>query len=510
MEPKRVWLLSFTRFASSVKRSALTVAEEARFKATSQTVGVRAIESLEQRAPLPKKWRLTWLQGYMDDGEDSPIFGNIGSSAKVPSLWVIPSANRRQGFSPLSLDIDDMGDSGHGVFTEDAVRGKHYDQSSLTEGERIGISITEGEVDEVRRQGENCLIGRYWTERKYNKEAFKNVLSRIWRMEGRVTFRELQDNLWIIEFVDGEDKRRILEGRPWSFDRQIFVLQEFEGNTPPSQMNFSLSPFWIQIHDMPLICMNTGVGRKIGKSMGQVEEVDVAEGCAGWGRYLCIRVILDLMKPLDRGRALHLGDKVNWVDFQYEKLAQFCYQCGCILHGSRGCLAKRSGRQATAEGTKRWGAWLKADDPGRKTEMGQSSKVPGEWSSPAKEVWGSDGERSSTGKEGHGNFGNPSDSSKPINGVSSDESSGYHMGNNSPTGAMKAASNSKSRGGEGKRQKFSLAEREAVQGAKPRGKKGRTTGGNYLGRGLGQNNKGNTVKKQEPMALAKGGPSGER
>lgn len=121
---------------------------------------------------------------------------------------------------------------------------------------------------------------------------------------------------------------------------------------------------------MPLICMPKSVGSKIGESIGELEEVDVADGCAGWGRYLRIRVNIDLRKPLERDRTLHLGDKVTWVNFQYEKLPLFCFLCGCIFHGPRGCLAKRGGRVTPTEGEKQWGAWLRADEAGRKLKTG--------------------------------------------------------------------------------------------------------------------------------------------
>jgi hypothetical protein len=31
---------------------------------------------------------------------------------------------------------------------------------SLTEGERVGLTITKGEIDEVRAQGGRCLVGK--------------------------------------------------------------------------------------------------------------------------------------------------------------------------------------------------------------------------------------------------------------------------------------------------------------------------------------------------------------
>lgn len=105
-------------------------------------------------------------------------------------------------------------------------------------------------------------MGRIGGERRVNKEAFRSVLSRIWRLSGSVLFKEVLDNVWVFEFEEIADKRRVLEGRPWSFDRQILVLQEFDGTTPPSQLVFSHSPFWVQVHEMPLLCMNKAVGLK--------------------------------------------------------------------------------------------------------------------------------------------------------------------------------------------------------------------------------------------------------
>lgn len=180
---------------------------------------------------------------------------------------------------------------------------------SLSDGEKTGISISEGEVADLQDKGARCLVGRLGTEKKINKEAFRSLLTHLWRPVGRVIFKEIQDNLWVFEFSNSNDMRRVLEGRPWSFDRYILVLNNFVGSIPPSQMMFSHSPFWVQVHDMPLICMNKGVGTKIGNSLGELVAVDVAGDGGSWGRSLRLRIILDLSKPLERGHALHVGGK---------------------------------------------------------------------------------------------------------------------------------------------------------------------------------------------------------
>lgn len=81
------------------------------------------------------------------------------------------------------------------------------------------------------------------------------------------------------------------------------------------------------------------MGSKIGESLGELEDIDVAGEGAGRGRCLRIRVTIDLSKPLEQGRALKVGGKSNWVSFKYEKLPLFCFRCGCVVHGSKGCPA---------------------------------------------------------------------------------------------------------------------------------------------------------------------------
>jgi hypothetical protein len=127
-------------------------------------------------------------------------------------------------------------------------------------------------------------------------------------------------------------------------------------------MDFSKSLFWIQVHDMPLICLNKEMGYKIGATVGAVEEVDVTGEGVGWGRCLRIRVEVDITKPLERGRVLNLNGKPVWVSFRYEKLPYFCHFCGRIVHDKALCDGKMGFRQNTGDSSRQWGSWLRADD----------------------------------------------------------------------------------------------------------------------------------------------------
>ena len=88
--------------------------------------------------------------------------------------------------------------------------------------------------------------------------------------------------------MDVEVKRRVLAGKPWSFDRQILVINDFNDLTPPSQMELKYFLIWVQVHDMSLLCMTKVVESKIGESIGELEEMDVGGDGVGWGKFLRI------------------------------------------------------------------------------------------------------------------------------------------------------------------------------------------------------------------------------
>jgi hypothetical protein len=123
--------------------------------------------------------------------------------------------------------------------------------------------------------------------------------------------------------------------------------------------------------------MTNEIGIKIGSSVGKVEEVDVIEKGVEWGEFLRVRIVLDLTKPLARGRMLKLPNRSVWVAFQYEKIPKFCYRCGIIRHGASGCQ-RDGGRQLSGEAKdNQFGAWLRADSPNRRQGYGRGGRDAG-------------------------------------------------------------------------------------------------------------------------------------
>ncbi|KAJ1435329.1 Zinc finger, CCHC-type [Sesbania bispinosa] len=79
------------------------------------------------------------------------------------------------------------------------------------------------------------------------------------------------------------------------------------------------------------------MGFKIGSCLGKVIDSEVFECREKWS-FLKILVEVDVQKPLLTGIPVgRRKDGVSWVDFQYEKLPQFCYKCGRVGHDEDMC-----------------------------------------------------------------------------------------------------------------------------------------------------------------------------
>ncbi|KAK7853822.1 hypothetical protein CFP56_034518 [Quercus suber] len=107
--------------------------------------------------------------------------------------------------------------------------------------------------------------------------------------------------------------------------------------------------------------MNKATAEAIGRTLGTVEQVDASPTGEYHGRYLRVRITLDINQPLCRGRMVNVGEmEPQWVSFQYERLPIFCYWCGHLNHDEKDCsLWTDSGGTLNID-DQQYGAWLRA------------------------------------------------------------------------------------------------------------------------------------------------------
>ncbi|TXG54199.1 hypothetical protein EZV62_019455 [Acer yangbiense] len=207
---------------------------------------------------------------------------------------------------------------------------KLYENLSLAEEDGALHECSEEVKIDGEKDVDRCLVGKVLSGKKVNREAFKGLIEQIWNPYGNVE-------------VD------------------LIVLEIPEGPGNISHLKFNKADFWIQIHEIPIMCMNRRIAKWLAEQIGEVVEIP-SESRECWGRFLRVKVRIDISKPLKRWLRLKLGkdDEVTVVSLKYERVPEFCFACGRLGHGIKECLDEKAMKDALDGSIIKYGSWLKA------------------------------------------------------------------------------------------------------------------------------------------------------
>ncbi|KAL3524671.1 hypothetical protein ACH5RR_013043 [Cinchona calisaya] len=144
-------------------------------------------------------------------------------------------------------------------------------------GEEEEVTIIGDTIDELeaRKKGESCFLGKILSPKKVNLNAMISTMRNVWNLHKGSHGTILGKNV---------------------------------------------------VYKLPLNRMNKSTAKVIGNNE------DVA-----WERYLRIRVIINIAKPLLKGMKFMFNGEECSVFFRYERLPNFCYTYGKIGHVEKEC-----------------------------------------------------------------------------------------------------------------------------------------------------------------------------
>ncbi|XP_030930846.1 uncharacterized protein LOC115956678 [Quercus lobata] len=124
-------------------------------------------------------------------------------------------------------------------------------------------------------------------------------------------------------------------------------------------MEFTHSPFWVQIWGFPFEHMSEDTGKDIGSRLGRYVETDTRSWHFDQAKFMRVRVELMVDKPLRRGGYITSPKGARlWVTFKYERLPIICFYCGRIGHDARHCAVPIDAQSQEPQ----YGDWLRAND----------------------------------------------------------------------------------------------------------------------------------------------------
>lgn len=161
-----------------------------------------------------------------------------------------------------------------------------WSKIDLNEEESIEIETVDLDIEEIRNCERRCLLRKVCANRRVGLEVLRSTMLKVWKVDKAVTFKFLGENLFAVMFVKTRDRDRALVGRPWLFDNAMFLLKLVDLNISPHAKELTTECFWVQLHRLPMGCINCKIGEQIGNLIGRVVMVDVPYDRIGWGQFL--------------------------------------------------------------------------------------------------------------------------------------------------------------------------------------------------------------------------------
>lgn len=205
------------------------------------------------------------------------------------------------------------------------------------------------------------LIGFVVSDKVINFKAIKNILLNVWNFGTPIQTTHLDRNKFVVSFTSEESKAKVLVACPWAIKGHILLLQQWNPSYSLEELTFCYTPFWIQIHNIPLNRMNVDNTRRFGAYIGEYLCVDEAKLKSRLCPYLRIHAQIDISKSLKSGTFIRNEDgSSRWLPFKYEHLSDFCFTCGKLGHTMTGCQLVSPPSFGAMDPRHAYGHWMRA------------------------------------------------------------------------------------------------------------------------------------------------------
>ncbi|CAM8906380.1 unnamed protein product [Rhodiola kirilowii] len=207
---------------------------------------------------------------------------------------------------------------------------------------KLMVSLEEEDWEKMAADCGRALVLKLANGMAFNLTGLSKVLCKIWNVEDKVKvcFKELANNMVLARFKFKSDLVRIKEGGPWHCMDTVVLMHEWCPELAPEEFVMNKLGVWAQLHNLPVgaVLNDREIGERLAVYIGRFIRVSQAETEETKGRYIRVRVELDIDKPVVEGFYLKRQSRNPlWISVIYERLPSRCAKCGRITHVSEDC-----------------------------------------------------------------------------------------------------------------------------------------------------------------------------
>jgi hypothetical protein len=208
----------------------------------------------------------------------------------------------------------------------------------ITAEEEDAVDLS-GLIEENRSSIKWAVIIRVCLKTPFSNTVFYQKMQVAWAVAQEVSFRDLDEFTFIAQFKCLGDWKTAMHGGPWLFRRNAVVIEEYDGLVNTEMLALDSIRVWVRIMGLPELVRNEPAARAMAVKMGEVLEVELGMNGAPYVKFVRVYMRIKLKKPLLRfvSGSVEPGKAPQKFRVLYEKMPQFCAQCGLIGHVANEC-----------------------------------------------------------------------------------------------------------------------------------------------------------------------------
>lgn len=135
-----------------------------------------------------------------------------------------------------------------------STKGMDYDYGSFLHMQEAMKELDlQPKAYESRLISDTMLVGKVLSTRNFRRSTISEIVSKTWRMAGRITVEKLEENTFKFTVGTKEERDRIFNGRSWSLNGAHMILKVWDAYKVLDEFSFRNSTFILQIHGLPLL-----------------------------------------------------------------------------------------------------------------------------------------------------------------------------------------------------------------------------------------------------------------
>ena len=114
---------------------------------------------------------------------------------------------------------------------------------SFIEEEDEDIELGSGSTKATKERGKNCAVLKVLSHRSISLDSLRKNMRMMWKLNKGVQISKIEEDLFVVEFGDGQDKKKVLDMCPWSYEKQLVLIKDFEAELTPKEIELEWAPF---------------------------------------------------------------------------------------------------------------------------------------------------------------------------------------------------------------------------------------------------------------------------